>query len=57
MRRRDKERRSRIGGELVLAMRIPEIPAVGRVGFRLVDVKHGTGSKIVLNIPDIKLNK
>ena len=36
MRRRDKERRSRIGGKLVLAMRVPEIPAVGRVGFRLV---------------------
>ena len=34
MRRRDKEKRSRIGGELVLAMRVPEIPAVGRVGFR-----------------------
>ena len=28
MRRRDKERRSRIGGELVLTMRVPEIPAV-----------------------------
>ena len=36
MRRRDKERRSKIGEELVLAMRVPEIPAVGRVGFRLV---------------------
>ena len=27
----EKERRSRIGGGLVLAMRVPEIPAVGRV--------------------------
>ena len=33
MRRRggEKERRNRIGGKLVLAMRVPEIPAVGRV--------------------------
>ena len=28
---KEEVRRSRIGGELVLAMRVPEIPAVGRV--------------------------